>query len=88
MAQDPYPFRADIPRHVQVASVLRERIVSGKLTSRMPIPSESQLQGEFGIARDTVRKAVRILRDEGYVQTVKGMGSFVTDRDTWPARDL
>lgn len=40
--------------------------------------------GEFGVARDTVRKAIRLLRDEGYVVTQRGMGSFVRDREDWP----
>jgi GntR family transcriptional regulator len=81
----PYPFRPDQPRHVQIAGVLRERILSGELGPRMPIPSELHLQEEFGVARDTVRKAVAALRDAGYVRTVRGMGTFVCDREDWPA---
>jgi DNA-binding GntR family transcriptional regulator len=50
----------------------------------MPIPSESYLTAEFGVSRDTARKAVAILREEGYVRTVPGMGTFVRPRDEWP----
>jgi GntR family transcriptional regulator len=39
---------------------------------------------EFGVARDTARKAIGALRDEGYVTTVRGMGSFVLSEDHWP----
>jgi GntR family transcriptional regulator len=39
----------------------------------------------YGVARDTARKAVAVLRDQGYVNTVKGMGSFVRDREDWPS---
>lgn len=81
----PYPFRPDQPRHVQIASALRERICSGHLLPRNPLPSEPRLQQEFGVARDTVRKAIAILREQGYVTTVQGMGTFVTDPDQWPA---
>jgi DNA-binding GntR family transcriptional regulator len=42
------------------------------------VPSESQLEQEFGIARGTARKAIAVLRDEGLVITVKGRGSYVT----------
>jgi GntR family transcriptional regulator len=82
-----YPFRADLPKHVQIADILRERIISGELRPRLPIPSEPALMGEFGVARDTARKAVRVLREEGYVTTLKGMGSFVRDEEDWPAED-
>lgn len=80
----PYPFRPDQPRHVQIAAVLRTQITGGELGPRMPLPSEPRLQQEFGVARDTVRKAVAILRNEGYARTVPGMGTFVTDREEWP----
>lgn len=81
----PFAFRPDQPRHVQIASVLRARIRSGQLQPRMPIPSEPRLQQEFGVARDTIRKAIVILRAESYVITRQGMGTFVTDPDQWPA---
>ena len=80
----PYPFRPDQPRHVQIASVLLNRIRTGQLLPRNPLPSEPRLQREFGVARDTVRKAIVILREDGYVTTVQGMGTFVTDPDQWP----
>lgn len=35
------------------------------------------MEQEFGVARDTLRKAVKVLRDEGLVETVHGMGVFV-----------
>ncbi|MEW9548862.1 hypothetical protein [Nonomuraea sp. NPDC050783] len=43
-----------------------------------PIPSETLLVGEFGIARGTARKIVAALRDEGLIYTVPQMGSFVS----------
>jgi GntR family transcriptional regulator len=83
MSDQPYDFRPDRPKHVQIADVLRERIRSGELAPRFPVPSEPTLMQDFGVARDTARKAIALLRDEGYVTTVKGMGSFVRDREDW-----
>lgn len=80
----PYDFRPDVPKHVQIADVIRKRIKSGEIELRNPLPSEPSMMQEFGVARDTIRKAVRLLRDEGYVTTVKGMGSYVRDRADWP----
>lgn len=34
--------------------------------------------GEYGISRDTVRKAMDVLREEGLAVTVQGKGSYVT----------
>lgn len=67
------------PAYVQLADILRARIASGAITSRLP--SERDLQQEFGSAPMTVRKAVRLLADEGIVTTVAGRGSFVVRKD-------
>jgi len=66
------------PVYVQVADILRARIESGQLLPDRPVPSESQLEQEFGIARGTARKAIAVLREQGLVVTVKGRGSYVT----------
>ena len=65
------------PVYVQVANILRARIESGELLPDRPVPSESQLQQEFGVARGTARKAIGVLREEGLVVTVMGRGSYV-----------
>lgn len=65
------------PVYIQVANILRSRIESGALIPNRPVPSETQLQQEFGIARGTARKAIAVLRDERLVVTVKGRGSYV-----------
>jgi DNA-binding GntR family transcriptional regulator len=65
------------PVYVQVADILRARIESGQLLPDRPVPSESHLQQEFGVARGTARKAIAALRDQGLVVTVKGRGSYV-----------
>jgi len=66
------------PVYVQVADILRARIQSGQLLPDRPVPSEAQLQQEFGVARGTARKAIALLREQGLVVTVKGRGSYVT----------
>jgi DNA-binding GntR family transcriptional regulator len=79
-----YEFRVDVPKHQQIADDLRNQIRSGSLVPRTPLPSEPHLVQIYGVSRDTVRKAVSVLREEGYVRTVKGLGSFVVDRELWP----
>jgi GntR family transcriptional regulator len=69
------------PLYTQLADILRAMITSGELEPRSPLPSESYLQQEHGIARGTVRMAIGILRNEGLVVTISGRGTFVTARD-------
>jgi GntR family transcriptional regulator len=64
------------PKWEQVAAVVRERIASGEYPPSHLL-SEVQLEGEFGVARSTIRKAMAALREDGSILTTPGMGSFV-----------
>jgi GntR family transcriptional regulator len=65
------------PVYVQVADVIAARIADGDLVPNRPIPSETAMVQEFGIARGTARRAVELLRERGLVATVPGRGTFV-----------
>jgi len=65
---------ADPPSR-QLAGILRAKIESGEISNRLP--GERHLQQEYGLALVTVRKSIKILRDEGLIRTVAGWGSFV-----------
>lgn len=68
-----------MPIYQQLAAIIRHKIESGELLPRQPVPSEKQLQQEHGIARETVRRAIALLRDDGYVYTLPQRGTFVSD---------
>jgi GntR family transcriptional regulator len=72
------------PKYVQVARIVRERIRSGALEPMQVIPSETQLVQEHGVARETARRAIRLLRTEGWIFTLPQRGSYVSPRDKWP----
>ena len=65
------------PAYQQLADVLRARIAKGEWRSG-PLPSVKQLQQEYSVGRDTVLRAVEILRTEGLVFTVPRRGTYVT----------
>ncbi|GAA5054112.1 DNA-binding GntR family transcriptional regulator [Thermocatellispora tengchongensis] len=70
-------YDGDTHLYLQVAEIIRRRIAEGDLASGDAIPSEAEIQQEFGIARTTARHAVRMLREQGLVYTVQGEGTFV-----------
>ena len=67
----------DEPVYLQVAAILREQIVSGKIEPRRPIPSVRTLCQTYGIARATATKAIHVLAAEGLIRRVPGRGWFV-----------
>jgi GntR family transcriptional regulator len=68
---------ARLPPYRQLAEIIRGRIASGEYPTGSRLPSESDFMEEFEIGRNTARRAVAVLRDEGIVETVATRGSYV-----------
>jgi DNA-binding GntR family transcriptional regulator len=65
------------PAYQQLSGILRAKIVEGEWRTG-PLPSVKQLQQEYGVGRDTVLRAIEVLRMEGLVFTVPRRGSYVS----------
>ena len=61
--------------YARIAEALRLRLEL--LRPGSPVPSEKVLSGEFGVARNTVRRALALLAEDGLVGTVPGRGRVV-----------
>jgi DNA-binding GntR family transcriptional regulator len=73
-------FEYTPPKYAQVITEVQRRIESGEYPPGSLLPSEHQLSAEFAIARPTVVRALRVLRQEGWIDTQQGKGSFVRGR--------
>lgn len=66
--------------YVQLADILRGQIERGELPPGRMVPSARSLSEQYGIAIGSVKRAIRLLQDEGLVHTKIGRGIFVTRR--------
>ena len=57
---------------------LRNQIFSGRFRPGDLLPSENQLCGEFGASRETVRKGLKALEQEGLIFSRPKVGYFVS----------
>lgn len=71
------------PVYMQLADHLRTLIRTGQIAPRYPLPSKTALKQEHGVADGTIAKALGILRDEGLIETVTGLGVFVRPQQDW-----
>ena len=79
-------FDADspVPLYVQVADHVAARIAAGELAPGSRLPAERDLADQWGVAYQTIRRAMRELRERGLVASVVGKGTFVTPGDQRP----
>jgi DNA-binding GntR family transcriptional regulator len=66
-----------VPKYQQLAELIRSRILDGTYLIGEQLPPEVALMEETGYSRDTVRSAVKILRESGWVTVTHGLGTFV-----------
>lgn len=58
---------------------LLDKIKSEEIKANTYLPSENELMKRYEVSRDTIRKALNLLRQNGYIQKNKGKGSLVLD---------
>ncbi|MFB6977663.1 GntR family transcriptional regulator [Streptomyces scopuliridis] len=63
--------------YVQVADKVEQEIRSGRLPYGARLPNERAMGAEYGVAPNTIRRAVQELRDRGLVVTLPNKGTFV-----------
>ena len=67
------------PKYEQVILYLEQRyIIPGKPGDKLP--TERAIQHNFGVSRQTVRSALKVLIDRGLLYNVQGSGTYVAER--------
>lgn len=66
-------------KYLRIYNNIVEKIDNGFFEANTKLPSEAQLMEEYKVSRDTVRKSLNLLEQNGYIEKSKGKGSFVLD---------
>ncbi len=74
-------WRSPGPAHEQVATHIRESIISGELPPGTRLPNEVELAERFGVSRTTIREALGGLVGQGLIVKTRGLtgGSYVAE---------
>lgn len=64
-------------KYQEIYHDLKEKIQTGHYPAETTLPTEMDLQDSYQASRDTVRKALSILTEQGLIQKVQGRGSLV-----------
>jgi len=65
------------PKYIQLVETLRKDILTSKLKSGDRLLSENELKRKYKVSSTTVRKCIDILRHEGLIHRIQGVGTFI-----------
>lgn len=65
------------PAYISVHNSLKEAINNNEFPANSFLPPEGDLEKHYGVSRTTVRRAIEILAQEGYVEVTQGRGTMV-----------
>jgi DNA-binding transcriptional regulator YhcF (GntR family) len=68
----------------QIANKLRAAILTGKIPPGEKLPSQNELAARYGVARETVKAALRSLDRDRLIVTRQGSGSYARARTERP----
>ncbi|MDQ0812550.1 GntR family transcriptional regulator [Streptomyces sp. B3I7] len=71
--------------YLQVVHHVTEQIRTGRLPIGARLPAERDMAEEYGVAVNTIRRAISHLRDQGLLITVPVKGTYVRPQE--PADD-
>ena len=71
-------WNGQVPLYRQLYQALRKSVLDGRLKPGSRLPSSRSLADDLGVSRNTVQGALDQLFAEGYLQTKRGSGTFVS----------
>lgn len=74
-------YKPSISVYIQIKEDIINKIRLGIWKENEKIPSELKLMDEYGVGRGTVREAIKLIIDEGYLYIKKGIGTFVAQKE-------
>src|SRR3954470_23127722 len=69
-------WRSARPAYVALAAAVRLLVLDGRLPLRTRLPGERDLAAALGVSRTTATAAYAALRDEGFLASRRGAGSW------------
>ena len=69
------------PIYEQIAAQIKKQVLTNELPAGEPLPSMRQLAKDLGVSVITTKRAYEELEKQGYIYSVVGKGSFVSEQN-------
>jgi DNA-binding LacI/PurR family transcriptional regulator len=74
--------------YMNIYDELKSKIDQGVYAAGSKLPSDDELMNKFGVSMITLKKALSMLKDEGLLQRIPGVGTFVKNRNAVTEEEL
>lgn len=68
-------------KYTEIYETLKQNLLNGCYDKGHMLPTEQQLTLQFDCSRNTIRRAIAQLQEEGYVQSIKGKGVVLLENN-------
>lgn len=75
-------FHNEQPIYIQIATCVKEQIVSGRIQPGDKLPSVREYTVQFEVSALTIQRAMQYLEKEQIIYSRKGVGNFVREDST------
>jgi DNA-binding GntR family transcriptional regulator len=69
--------RYEKPLYIKIYDNILKNIENKKYNNYNKLPSENELSSKFSVNRHTIRKALNLLKINGYIHTIRGKGNYL-----------
>jgi GntR family transcriptional regulator len=71
-----------VPAYMVIHDLIKKKIQDGTYPVSELLPTEPELEKIYNVSRTTIRSAMEMLKEEGFVEIKQGRGTMVLDRRT------
>ncbi len=75
------PMERMMKKYQEIFNNIKEKIEGNIYPAEHVLPTEKELQRQYQVSRDTIRKALAMLTERGLIQKVQGKGSLVLKQE-------
>lgn len=76
------------PRYIEVYNQILKNIIDGVYMEENKLPNENKLARQMNVSRMTLRQALKLLQEDGVIESRKGVGNFLRNKKEYESFGL
>ncbi|GAA0085930.1 GntR family transcriptional regulator [Clostridium sp. CTA-7] len=74
--------KGKLPLYIKIYDKILKNIQEGIYREENKLPNETKLAKQMGVSRMTLRQSLKMLQEDGFIESRKGVGNFLRNQDS------